>query len=247
MKTLIAVFATMLLLPFGQAVMADEGEEGRPAVQKKLHGEWKGGPGEGEIIFRSDGTFERRNYSPGNHTLKGTWALQWKALPPTLVMKCNESTGSKFVDSVHSVRLVRLDDDQFEYQSTGEKSSSLYDRRLRVHARVVHGSGPQKEKGADLEPWIKPWINKVLKADYALVTPKTGWITVSAERTRLDSGNGYFLDGTATKVKGEFKVEIRGCAGEPLVASAKLKLGERIAVQVSHTDWFVALEVIEKK
>jgi hypothetical protein len=80
------------------------------------------------------------------------------------------------------------------------------------------------------------------------MVPKTNWITVSAERTRLDSGNGYFLDGTVTEEKGEFKVKIEGCNGCPLRASAKMKPGERKAVKVSGTDsWFVALEVIEKK
>ena len=74
MKTGITVFAAMLLLPFAQAVVA--GENVRPTLEKKLHGEWKGGPGVGEIVFRPDGTFERRNDSPGNHILKGTWELK---------------------------------------------------------------------------------------------------------------------------------------------------------------------------
>jgi hypothetical protein len=241
MKTGITVFAAMLLLPFAQAVVA--GENVRPTLEKKLHGEWKGGPGVGEIVFRPDGTFERRNYSPGVHTLKGTWELKWKSLPPTLVMTCTESTNPKFVDSALSVSLVRLNDDQFEYQSAGEKSSTRFDRRLRVRARVVRGSGPQKEKVADVEPWI----NKVVKADYALVAPRTDWITVSAERTRLDYGNGYFLDGKVIEEKGEFKVKIEGCDGCPLIASAKMKPGERTVVRVSNGSLFVALEVIEKK
>jgi hypothetical protein len=244
MKTGITVFAAMLLLAFAQAVMADEGENVRPTLEKKLHGEWKGGPGVGDIIFRPDGTFERRNYSPGDHTLKGTWEIKWKSLPPTLVMKCKESTNPKFVDSALSVSLVRLNDDQFEYQSPGEKSSTRFDRRLRVRARVVRGV-------SDFVPlWspVEPWISKVLKADYDLVVPKTDWITISAERTRLDSGNGYFLDGTVTEEKGEFKVKIEGCAGCRLGASATMKPGERTVVEVSGTEcWFVALEVIEKK
>jgi hypothetical protein len=250
MKTGITVFAAMLLLPFAQAVMADEGENVRPTLEKKLHGEWKGGPGVGDIIFRSDGTFERRNYSPGDHTLKGTWELSWTSLPPTLVMTCTESTNPKFVDSALSVSLVRLNDDQFEYQSAGEKSSTRFDRRLRVRARVVRGSGPQKEKVAEVEPWI----NKVVKADYAVVAPKTDWITVAQTggATRLDSGNGYFLDGSVTEENGEFKVAIEGCAGFRLSASATMKPGERTVVNVKHsnefkTDMFIALEVVEKK
>jgi hypothetical protein len=243
MKTLFSVIAVILFIPFNQMAVGGDRENASVALEKKLHGEWKGGPGVGEIIFRPDETFERRNYSSGKHTLKGVWALQWKALPPTLVLKCKESTNPEFVDSVLSVSLVRLNNDEFAYQTAGEKSSTRFDRRLRVRARVVQGSGPKKEKVADVEPWI----NKVLKADYALVVPKTDWITVSAERTRLDSGNGYFLDGKVTAEKGEFKVEIKGCAGCELSASAKMKPGERTVVRVSHTDWFVALEVIEKK
>jgi hypothetical protein len=243
MKTVFSVIAVILFIPFNLVAVGGNRENASVALEKKLHGEWKGGPGVGEIIFRPDGTFERRNYSPGNHTLKGDWTLQWKALPPTLLLKCKESTNRKFVDSELSVSLVRLNDDEFAYQTAGDKSSTRFDRRLRVRARVVRGSGPQKEKVADVEPWI----NKVVKADYALVVPKTDWITISAEATRLDSGNGYFLDGTVTEEKGEFKVEIEGCAGGRLSASAKMKPGERTVVKVTHTDWFVALEVIEKK
>jgi len=245
MKTVFSVIAVILFIPFNLVAVGGDRENASVALEKKLHGEWKGGPGVGEIVFRPDGTFERRNYSPGNHTLKGDWTLQWKALPPTLVLKCKESTNPKFVVSELSVSLVRLNDDEFAYQTAGEKSPSRFDRILKVRAKVVYGSGPQKEKVADVEPWI----NKVVKADYALVVPKTDWITVAqtAGATRLDSGNGYLLDGTVTEEKGEFKVEIEGCAGVRLSASAKMKPGERTVVKISNTDWFVALEVIEKK
>ncbi len=59
------------------------------------------------------------------------------------------------------------------------------------------------------------------------------------------------LDGKVTEEKGEFKVEIIGCAGSPLIASAKMKPRERTVVNVKDggkykTDLFVALEVIEK-
>ena len=246
MKTTIILFAAMLLLPFGQAVDAEEPKAAALALEKKLHGEWKGGDRVGDIVFRSDGTFERRNHSPGNHTLKGVWELQWKSLPPTLALTCRESTNPAFVDTVLSVGLIRLNDDEFAWQATAEKEPTRFDRRLRVRARAVLG-GPQEGKVADIEPWI----SKVVKADHASAMPKSDWITLSAESRTLEQGNGHYIDGRVTEEKGEFKVEIEGCAGVRLEASAKLKPGEKTVVHVmsgSHKiGLFVALEVIEKK
>ena len=119
MKALFSVIAVILSIPFTQVAVGSDRENASVALEKKLHGEWKGDPGVGEIIFRHDGTFERRNYSPGNHTLKCGWTLQWTSLPPTLVLKCKESTNPKFVDSELLVSLMRLNDDKFAYQTPG--------------------------------------------------------------------------------------------------------------------------------
>jgi hypothetical protein len=247
-RTTLPFAALLVFMSVARAV--DKPNQGQTAIEQKLLGEWVGGPGVGEIIFRPDGTFERRNYSPGNHTLKGEFELQWKALPPTLVLKCKESTNREFVDSVLSVSLVRLNDDEFAYQKAGENSLTHFDRRLRVRARVVYGSEPRKEKVADIEPWIS---KVVVKADNALALAQSDWITLTAEAKRIYTSpqGGVIIDGKVTEEKDEFKVEIDGCGGVPLRASAKMKRGERTVVNLKDgefkTEMFVALEVIETK
>ena len=54
MKTRITVFAAMLLLPCAQAVMADEGENVRPTVEKNFTASGKGVPA--QVISSFDPT-----------------------------------------------------------------------------------------------------------------------------------------------------------------------------------------------
>ena len=124
------------------------------------------------------------------------------------------------------------------------------DASLKVRVRIVDGSEPRKQKVADVEAWI---FKAVARAGYALASPKTEWTTLSAELKRLETGNGHYIDGSVTQEKGEFKVEIEGCAGLRLHAAARMKMkaGERTVVGLeageSKTVTFIALEVIEKK
>jgi hypothetical protein len=98
-------------------------------LEQKLYGEWVGGPCMGTIDFRADGTFERRNYSPGGHTLQGTWALKWNAVPPTLVMTCKTSSSQDFVGWKLTADLVRLNDAEFAYQEPGDEQTVDFERK----------------------------------------------------------------------------------------------------------------------
>lgn len=91
-------------------------EPPKPAVESKLHGEWKGGACMGQITFKADGTYERKNWSPGNNALAGTWSVRWDALPPTLVMTCKTSDFQGYVGKTEEVTLLRLDADVLVYQ-----------------------------------------------------------------------------------------------------------------------------------
>jgi hypothetical protein len=119
---------------------------------------------------------------------------------------------------------------------------------LMVRVRVVDRSEPRKEKDAGIEPWIG---EALVKAGHASVVPKSKWITLSAEEKKLESGNGHYIDGKVTQEKGEFKVEIEGCAGIRLHAAAKLKMqpGERTVLNLkaseTKTGTFIAVEVIQ--
>lgn len=105
---------------------AAETPANRQDLQEVLHGVWRGGPCMGLITFSADGTFERRHYSPGNNEIRGTWALRWDALPPTLVMTCKESNDpSSFpAGKVWELKVVRLDAHIFEYAFSDEGSST---------------------------------------------------------------------------------------------------------------------------
>ena len=111
MKTVNAVAVTFLFLALAQGVVADQPENSPVALQKKLHGAWKGQSAcQGDLTLRADGTFENANVGPGNVNLAGTWEVLWDALPPTLVMTCKTSDDPTVVGTKDVVKLIKLDD-----------------------------------------------------------------------------------------------------------------------------------------
>jgi RNA polymerase sigma factor (sigma-70 family) len=98
------------------------------ALEQKLHGEWKGGPCNGELTMRADGTFERHHYSPGNNHLTGAWEVRWNALPPTLALTCKTSDRPDFVGRTLEVKLIHLDDQALVYQFPDQKTPTPYSR-----------------------------------------------------------------------------------------------------------------------
>lgn len=111
--------ASLVFIAFAQA--ADNPNDAAAALERKLHGAWKGGPCHGELILKADRTFERRHYSPGNYNLTGTWKVRWDALPPTLVLNRKTSDGPGSVGKTSEVKLVQLDDEVLAYQFRSEK------------------------------------------------------------------------------------------------------------------------------
>jgi len=94
-----------------------------PEIEQKLHGAWQGGPCVGRLEFRADGTFERRNYGPGNLRLRGTWKVTWDALPPKLSLHCTESDEPSFVGKPYEVKLLELTDEHLGLLSLAEKTN----------------------------------------------------------------------------------------------------------------------------
>jgi hypothetical protein len=92
-------------------------KESAGTLDRTLCGQWKGGACQGTWTFRADGTFELKNYSPGNNTLAGEWGVRWNAHPPTLGATFSKSELPEHVGKKWELRIVRLDDEAltFEY------------------------------------------------------------------------------------------------------------------------------------
>jgi hypothetical protein len=121
MTRLAALLAASLVFTSAQAA-------GRPrgapvALERKLHGAWKGGACQGDWVFGPDGTFELKHYTPGGNRLTGTWEVRWDALPPTLVLTCltSDDPGRFPAGKMPEVKLLQLDDEALAYQYPGGK------------------------------------------------------------------------------------------------------------------------------
>jgi hypothetical protein len=99
----------------------DLSKEAPVDFNRKLYGEWQGGPCMGELTVRTDGTFERRHYSPGNNQLTGTWQVRWNATAPILVLTCKTSDDPDRIGTRFEVKLVQLDDETLTYQYPGQQ------------------------------------------------------------------------------------------------------------------------------
>jgi hypothetical protein len=62
-------------------------------LERKLHATWRSESAcGGTVTLRADGTYEHRRQGPGGDTSSGRWEVRWDALPPTLVLTCEDST-----------------------------------------------------------------------------------------------------------------------------------------------------------
>jgi hypothetical protein len=126
------------------AQTADKPKESPVALERKLHGEWKGKGGcVGDLTLRADGTFERQHFSPGNNQLTGTWDVRWNALQPTLFLTCKTSDAPDRikVGMTWEIKLIQLDDEDLAYQYPDGNTV----RYTRVKApialeRMLHGA-----------------------------------------------------------------------------------------------------------
>jgi hypothetical protein len=113
-----------------QKVPASGPAKGRDlaALERKLLGAWKGPACAGDYTFNADGTYECRNFTPGQNTLAGAWSVRWDALPPTLVLTCTKSdfkkkdpTREEFAGTTVELRLVELSGDAFAYRYPNDR------------------------------------------------------------------------------------------------------------------------------
>lgn len=117
---MIWITTAVLLLGLAREVVADKPESIPVALEKKLHGVWKGkAPCLGNLTLRADGTFEKTNCGPEKNTFAGTWEVRWNALPPTLIMTCKTSDNPKAIGNKDVLKLIQLDDKALEVVSSG--------------------------------------------------------------------------------------------------------------------------------
>jgi hypothetical protein len=114
---------------------ADKPQDAEGALQRKLHGEWKGPACAGDWTYKADGTFDVVHYSRGGNTLSGTWEVRWNALPPTLVRTCKASDDPDLVGKTWEVKLVELNDEALAYQYPDQHPKGHTVRYARVPAK----------------------------------------------------------------------------------------------------------------
>jgi hypothetical protein len=87
------------------------------ALELKLLGEWRGGACQGEWIFRGNGTFELRHYSPGGHKFTGAWKLRWDALRPLLIVTCKTASDPRDASRVWDMSILQLNDEALVFKN----------------------------------------------------------------------------------------------------------------------------------
>lgn len=131
MNTVIAISATLLFGSLDQRVVVEEQENSPVTLEKKLHGEWKGGPCMGDWTFDKDGGFALKNYSPGGNNFTGAWKVRWDALPPTLVLtfKTSDAPNHFKVGDTWKVKLIQVDDKTIGYARLEDATRVIFCRR----------------------------------------------------------------------------------------------------------------------
>ena len=98
------------------------------AVAAKLHGEWVGGPCEGRLTFRPDGTYEWSGRGPGGDTDTGTWVLRGDTKAPVLVLKCKTSDDEEREGTTAELKLLQVDDAAFAFKFPERAERSRFER-----------------------------------------------------------------------------------------------------------------------
>jgi len=130
-QTALVLAASLAFLPCAQT--ADKPQEGPVALERKLHGVWKGPACGGNWTMRADGTFAVEHYSPGNNKLTGTWEVRWNALPPTLVLtfKTSDAPERLKVGEAWEIKLIQLDDEALAYEWPKNPGQSTHWTRVK--------------------------------------------------------------------------------------------------------------------
>lgn len=144
-RTAVLLAASLVFITSTSAQTADKPKETPVALERMLHGEWKGPACGGDWTFGADGNFEVQHYSPGGNQLAGTWEVRCNALPPTLVRTCKTSDDPGFVGKTWEVKLIQLDDEALAYQYPDQHPGGHTVRYTRVKApvareRMLHGA-----------------------------------------------------------------------------------------------------------
>jgi len=89
MKTKWAAFAAILFVGVSTTLTAGDPAKSNDlaALEKKLVGVWIGQGGcDGKMVFQADGTYHVTEWTVGLIYGTGTWKIEWRELPPTLVL-----------------------------------------------------------------------------------------------------------------------------------------------------------------
>ena len=124
----LALLVAASVIPTTHAHRPGQADQRPVSLERQLWGTWRGAACAGELILKANGTFARRHYGPAGHSLSGTWAVRWDALPPTLVLTCRDADWPGDIGTAEEVKLVRLDGEALAYHRAGSDQPTRYAR-----------------------------------------------------------------------------------------------------------------------
>jgi len=98
------------------------------ALKAKLCGSWRGGPCEGCLTLRADGTYSWTEIGPGGDQHFGAWGLKGDPAQPTLVLKCAEADDKELEGKVIELKLLRVADAGIEFKEPGAEKPKNFSR-----------------------------------------------------------------------------------------------------------------------
>jgi hypothetical protein len=97
------------------------------AVAAQLNGVWRGGPCEGTITFRENGTYTWTGIGPGGNCHEGKWVLRGDPTQPVLAMECRKSFDRALSENLE-LRVVRVAASEFEFKTADAEKHRLFER-----------------------------------------------------------------------------------------------------------------------
>jgi RNA polymerase sigma factor (sigma-70 family) len=179
-------------------------------LEKRLVGRWAGYAdthGEG-YTFRADGTFLQKIHL-GRRSGEGTWAFEWDALPPTLVLRITRSDDKDVpAGTVLRHKVVGLDEKRLAFENPNAVADHLGAPRPINYTRAKEAPWGEKQEGVRCRlysEWGKAGAAAVLTAEIENEGPLKRPVHLKAEFHQVEvDGQLYAWAGSVTSTADPF-------------------------------------------